>query len=685
MLNVFAAPNAIAVFGASNDPNKIGGRPIAFLKKAGYGGIIVPINPNAQSVQGLPAFPDLNAAAIDVDLAIIALPARFVLPAVRACAAQGVKAATIFSSDVAEEDLMGALSAARGAGMRILGPNSLGSFSTGGGVFATFATALDGAWPKQGEIAIVSQSGAFGSYLYALMDRAGGGLSHVLATGNELDLTVADLVGMLAGDRNTKVIVIALEGVRQGAELMTAVAHARRTGKSVIAMKTGRSAAGRIAAATHTGALAGEGAVFDAALRQSGALIARNLDEAADYARILVRRPRMAGCDLGIVTTSGGIGVLLSDYAEDVGLRVRAMPEPAQKKIKDILPFADGANPIDSSAQILSDMSLFGQMLEIVIEEGGYDALVVFLAHIGRNDAHFAAVAPGLLAARRAHPDLPIIVSMVATEANKIRLEDAGIPVFEDPERAVRAATALRASPAEQLPAQSKLPDVEAPEARLNESAAADWLTSAGVPMAAQRHVTHKDSAIRAANDLGFPLVLKVSSPDILHKSDVGGVCVGLTSPEAVAAAFSSVIKRAEDAVRDAKIDGAILAEMVADGPELILGTTIDPDFGPVVMVGTGGIQAELYKDVVFRTAPISPGEAMAMLDDLEGSALLNGFRGGPVADRNAVGAVISRVSHLADHFREIGLRIEINPLRIVDGQPIGLDAVIQTDRPLMT
>lgn len=680
MLKHFTSPASIAVIGASGNPDKIGGRPIAFLKRAGYGGRIIPVNPKSAEIQGLAAVTSLREAEGSAELAIIALAARFVPDSIRDCIATGVKAAIVLSSGVEGEAAEAAFAEARAAGLRLVGPNSLGTFSTASGAFTTFATALDGAWPKPGRIAIVSQSGAFGSYLYALIDLAGGGVSHFLATGNEEDLSTTDLLGALAKDDATDVIVLANEGIKDGPGLLDAIRAARKAGKSVIALKTGRSDAGRQAAATHTGSLAGEDSVYDAAIRQAGAIRVHGLEEAADIAVGLTRRPRMAGDRLGVVTTSGGVGVLLSDIADEAGLAMPPLPDSAVAEIAEFLPFAEGVNPVDSSTQILADMSLFERLLSTTIRSGAFDGLVIFLAHIGRNDAHFATVSKGILAAARAFPDVPIAVSMVATEANRAVLEDAGIPVFEEPARAVRLLAGLRAQTVAATVEASGagLPALPA-AGTLNETDAARWLADLGLPMALQAHAADEDATVAAAEAMGYPVVLKVSSPDILHKSDVGGVLLNIPDAKRLREGYNRVMASVSAAMPEAAIDGVTVAKQVQDGPELILGTTTDPDFGPVVMVGIGGTTAELYKDVAFRVAPFDTAEAHKMLAELRGHALLTGFRQFEAADTGALAAILARISEVVFALREQNLGIEINPIRLSGADPIGLDAVVTT------
>ena len=342
-LDCLFRPRSVAVIGASSDANKIGGRPIAFLARAGYRGAIYPVNPAAAQVQGITAYASLSVIDGPVEHAIIALPGKAVLSAVEACAAKGVRAVQVFSAGFGEGGTAGAREHAQlreraaAGGMRVLGPNSLGLFNTADKFFGTFATALDGAWPRAGAVGVATQSGAFGSYFFGMAQARGLGFSHFVATGNECDVDVAECVEFLAGDTATRVIVMALEGCKDGARLIRALAAARAAGKPVIAMKVGVSKAGAQAAATHTGSLAGEDRVFDAVLREFGALRAGSLEEIVDVAYVASVVPLPRGKRLAIITTSGGIGVLAADAAEAGGLELAPISTDTQARITGLI------------------------------------------------------------------------------------------------------------------------------------------------------------------------------------------------------------------------------------------------------------------------------------------------------------------------------------------------------------
>jgi acyl-CoA synthetase (NDP forming) len=677
VLRAFTAPRGIAIVGASNDSDKIGGRPLSFLLRAGFAGPIRPVNPKGGAIQGLPALTRIEDLPGDCDLAVLAVPGAAAAAAIPALGARGVRAAVVFASDLDLAAQARLKAAAADAGVRLLGPNTLGLFSTGSGCFATFSTALDGVWPRSGPVTVVSQSGAFGSYLYALIDAAGAGIRHLITTGNGLDLDLPEVMEALVGDDETTTVVLAFEGLRDGRRLMAAIRALRAADKPVVAMKSGRSEAGQRAAATHTGALAGEDAVLDAALTAAGAVRARTMREGAELAAALAQGLRMPGSRLGIVTTSGGVGVLAADYAEDAGLTLPPLPGPAVQAIRAALPMAGTDNPIDSSTGILGDFGRFGTLVEAVQESGAYDGLLLYLAHIGRNPVHWEGVLPAITAARARRPDMPIVLSMLAPEGPRQVMTEHGVPVFEDPADSVRL-MGLLARIADPTPAPASPASLPAlPTRTLNEAEAMDWLCRAGLPVPWTRLARDAADAGRLAAQAPGQLAVKIASADILHKSDVGGVRLNVP-PAAVEATTADILNSVAARAPQARLDGVTLAEMVPEGPDLILGTVQDPAFGPVVMLGLGGVTAEVLRDVVFAPAPLSEAEAAGLAARLRGSRILDGFRGGPVADRAALAQAIVRVAALVAAGAGSGLTIEINPLRIrADGSPVCLDAVV--------
>jgi acyl-CoA synthetase (NDP forming) len=676
-------PRGVAVVGASSDPNKIGGRPVAFLKRGGFAGRIYPINPGAAEVQGLPAFASLQEVDGPLDLAVIALAAPQVVPALRAAAARGARAAVVFSAGFAEDGDAGRaaqaelLDAARGLGVRLLGPNSLGLFNTASGLFGTFATALDGAWPKPGGLAVVTQSGALGSYAFALAEARGLGFSCFVATGNEADLDVADCIAWLAGDPATTVICTAMEAAKDGRRLMRAIAAARAAGKAVIALKAGATDAGAAAAATHTGSLAGSDSAYDAAFRQAGAVRVRSIEAMVDAAYAAAGARPIAEGRVAVVTTSGGVGVLLADAASEGGLTLPQLGPDAERAVKAVVPLAGGTNPVDSSAQIVGDLSKYAELLEAVLGGERFDAVLGYLAHVGRNPAHMARLRGPLAALRARHPDVAFVLCMLADAELRAELLAEGFLVFEDPTRAMAAIALLKRLGAAPPRLPAELLRRTLPPGPYDEVAATTLLAGAGLPMAPLRAAATAEEAVLAAEAVGYPCVVKLRSPDIAHKSDVGGVALRLADAAAVRDAFARVTAAARAARPDARIEGVVVAPMARPGVEAIIGTRLDPAFGPMVMVGAGGVLVEVLRDVSLRVAPVDLPTARAMIAETRLGALLRGVRGAPPADSEALARAIVALSELAAAAGDTLESAEINPILVGADGATGVDALV--------
>ncbi len=687
-LDALFQPRSIAVIGASAEPTKIGGRPVFNLQRFGYEGAIYPINPRSAEVQGLKAHAAISQVPSPVDLAVLAIPAAGVPAALTECGAAGVRAAVVFSSGFAETGAAGVaaqdalVAAARQAGLRLLGPNCLGLMNIGLRAICTFGQGPNQGLPASGGMSIVSQSGAFGTYTFVVAKERGLPVNIWVSTGNEADVDFADCVEWLAGDDQTRVIMGYMEGCRDGAKLRAALATARRAGKPVIVMKVGRTAIGAAAVQSHTAALAGTDAVFDAVFRQDGAYRASTVDEFFDvgYACLSGYRPR--GDRLGIITMSGGAGVLMADAAADAGLQVPPMPEAAQAEMLAIVPFAAVRNPVDVTGQIANDQALFGRFGEVALRQGGFDAVAGFHAVSGLDETTGPAVVGSWRTLRANHPELPVFLAMKATEARRRELEALHIPVFEEPTRMIRAISALRRlsgepdAPRAIPPAHSPLP-----QGSLTEAEAAKWLSEAGIPVAPGRIAVNETEAVAAAAAVGYPVVLKIVSPDIAHKSDVGGVALDLADADAVATAWRSVNETVRRARPDAAVHGVLVAPMLRGGVEMVTGVQADPVFGPVVMLGMGGVLVEVLRDVTFRVAPFGLATAHAMIAELRGTPLLDGVRGRPACDKSALAEILVRLGDFATAQHGHFSSIEINPLLVRgNGQDVvGLDALIVT------
>lgn len=680
-------PHSVAVVGASGDPDKLGGRTLAHLKELGFPGAIYPINVTAKEVQGLPAWPSVADLPETPDCALVLLPAHLVSKAIDDCAAKGVRHVQVLSSGFAEEGGEGVAmqeklaAQARAHGIRLSGPNCLGSISPPDGFFGTFSSLLATARPGPGTVGVATQSGAYGSHIYAVAGFRGIGISRAIATGNEVDVDVAAAIDYLAEDPGTRVICASLEGCSNGDGLRRALLKAAAAGKPVIIMKVGSTEVGAAAAATHTGSLAGEDRVIDTVFRECGALRVSSIEEMLDVAYVCSVAPPPPSDSVGIITVSGGLGVLMADACIEAGLTVPPLSAEALAEIRAAQPMAGGRNPIDTTAQLAGRMHVIETIGQSMMRGAELGSVIFYLAHIGRNVARFPSVSGALLSIRRNTPATTVVAVMTHVDEVRLSLEAEGIPVFEDPSRAVRAiagAARLRRLQA----AAEAVPPVEAAAplglAVANEAAAKALIAQAGVPVLPEEACATAEAAAAAADRLGYPVVMKILSDDIPHKTEVGGVLLNLGDRAAVLAGFATLMQRAAAAKPGARLDGVLVAPMVRGGVETIIGTLRDPVFGPMVMFGLGGVAVELFRDVAFASAPLTPRRAEALVDASRGAALLKGWRGGPAMDRATLVQALRALSQFAAAHGEEVASIEVNPFLVREKGACALDALVQ-------
>ncbi|WP_175874084.1 acetate--CoA ligase family protein [Burkholderia sp. BCC0397] len=683
-------PRSVAIVGASDDVQRIGGRPIAYMRKQHYDGRLMPVNPNRGEIQGLPAFASVQALPETPEVAIVAVPAKLAPQVVADLGALGTPAAIVFSAGFAETGEDGAqleralLASARSSGIRLLGPNSLGTLTPRRGFYGSFTTVVETGFPLAGRVGIASQSGAYGGHILGLARAVGIGISSATMTGNEADVSLGDLVRALVDDDETDVIAVYSEGIRDGAGFLSALEAARLARKPVVLMKVGTSTVGRIAAQSHTASIAGDDAVTDAVLADYGVVRARSTEHMLDVVRLATRRIYPVNNSLGVITVSGGAGVIVSDAAEAAGLAMPEMPAAAQRHLKELIPFSAPRNPVDCTAQFLNDLSIAARFTEAVVQEGGYRSILGFFTYT----VEVASIADGLRAHLKAvrdkYPDRLFVLSILASQERMRQYEEDGFTVFEDPARATAAIDAMGRfgdafARAPRLPAPD-VPAIALPETAPSEARAKQWLSQAGIPVVPERGCTSAAEAIAAAEALGFPVVMKILSADIVHKSEIGGVIVGVADAEAVDTAFETLMARARRAAPGASLEGVLVAKQLSGGVECILGIQCDPVFGPVAMFGLGGIFVEVIQDVVLRRCPFGEDLAEQMILSIKGAPLLLGARGRPPVDVKALAAMLARLSVVA---HQAGPRLQAIDLNPVFALPVGqgafaADAVIE-------
>lgn len=683
------APRSVAVIGASDDKTRIGGRPIAYMLERQFQGKLMPVNPNRASVQGLQAYPSVADLPEVPDVGIVAVPGAAAIDAVEALGKRGTRAAIVFTAGFAEvggdgvvaQDRM--LDIARQYGMRLLGPNCLGAVNANINFYPIFTSAFQNGWPKPGNIGIASQSGAYGTHLFSVSRNRGLGVPLVVTTGNEGDVTIGDAIGWMVENPQTEVIAAYCEGVREAKSLITALEAARAAHKPVVMMKVGKSQLGASAAKSHTASIAGDDAVTEAVFAEFGVQRARTTEEMLDIAYAATRRIYPVNNTLGMLTVSGGAGVLVSDMAETLDLPMPEMPEAAQHKLKELVSFSSPRNPVDCTAQAVNDMSLVGKFGLSMVEEGGYSSVLAFFTQVGGSPEMAPKLREQLRLVRNAHPDRLYALSVIASKEQCAEYEADGFLCYEDPSRATIALAAMGhygaafAAPAPSIPSTPKR--IALPTSSPSEAEAKRILVQAGIPAAPEQACATADEAVIAASLMGGKVVMKILSPDILHKSEIGGVLLDVVGEAAIRAGFATLMERAAKHAPKARIEGVLVAKQLSGGVECILGIHRDPVFGPVAMVGLGGVFVEILKDVSFRRCPFGAAEAEAMIRSLRGFPLLDGARGRPKADVKALAEALARLSVFALSHPEVA-SIDINPIFVMNaGEGVfAVDAVIE-------
>jgi len=680
-------PKTIAILGASADFAKVNGRTLKYLLEKGYAGRIFPVNPKYETIGPLKCYPDIAAVPGPVDLAVVALPARLVAGALRDLGRQGVKSAVVFSSGFAETGAAGraleadVVAAARESGLRLCGPNCLGLINAFDQVIATFGQFADGDTPA-GPVGFVTQSGAFGTAIAALARRRGLGLGYFVNTGNEGDVDFVQVMREVLNDPRIKVGAGYLEGLRNGPGLLELADFALQQAKPLVLTKVGKTGAGARAAASHTGALAGADDVFDGVIRGHGIIRARNEEHMLDMVEVFAACGLPEGSGLGIVTQSGGAGVLMADRAEELGLQVPVLHAATQQALQQVIPgFGAAGNPVDITGQFVAEPALLREAVRIVLSDPQVHAGIVWLQLM---DAYVDVLIDIFKGIQR-QATKPFVVCWVAAPEPALHaLREHGIAVLRGAEPAVDAVAALvkyaaarrhwlanQSARTALQPPSLALPAVAGPVAGM---AAQQLLDECGIASARAELAHTADAAVAAARKLGYPVALKIESPDIPHKTEAQGVRLGLGNDAAVRAAFAAVMENAQRYRPAARLDGAIVQAMAQGDVELVIGLQNDPVFGVVVMVGLGGIHIEVLKDVVFRAVPLTPAEAGKMLDDLRSKAILDGVRGRPPVNREALMQMISAVSQFGAAAGGRLQELDLNPVLA------GPDAVIAVD-----
>ncbi|MCL4488018.1 MAG: acetate--CoA ligase family protein [Chloroflexi bacterium] len=689
----FFAPHSVAVIGASADTTKLGHAVLLNVTQYGYPGRVYPINPKADTILGLKAYPSVLAVPDEIDLAVVVIPAPLVAAAVEQCGQKGVKGVVIITAGFREVGGDGMkmerqlVDIVRQYQMRMVGPNCIGIIDTVIPLNTSFAAGM----PRPGNIAFMTQSGALAQ---AVLDWAAGkgiGFSRFVSIGNKADCNENDFIEAWGDDPHSKVILAYLEDIRDGAAFMALAQRVGREKKTpILAIKSGTTEAGTRAISSHTGSLAGSERAYNAALKQSGVVRATSIEGLFDYSIAFAYQPVLRGNRLAVVTNAGGMGVMATDAIERAGLSIaRLAPETIQSLQQKIPEIANAANPIDVRGDAYEDR--YEIALRCALADPNVDAAIPILIPQELTRVKESALVIAAVAREYAPSGKTVVACFMGEERSREGVQlltENNIPNYPFPERAVDALRAMWEyrqwldRPSEDMPhfdfddaaIRKTIAAVRADRrTALVESEARTIAQAIGLPVPRTKLARNAEEAITIASGIGYPVVMKIASPDILHKSDIGGVKVGIASDQDARDAFDLVTYRASRFMPDAQVWGVTVQQMIPPGKEVIIGMSRDPQFGPLLAFGMGGVYVEVLKDVTFRVAPIASRDATEMMEEIRGAPLLRGVRGEPPSDLNAVRDAILRVSQLVSTFPEI-VEMDVNPLVVHRSGAVAID-----------
>lgn len=682
VLNGLLTPKSVAVVGASATPGKIGHTVIVNLKESHYAGGIFPVNPGEEEILGFKCYASVLDIKEPVDAAILTVPAKFVLPVIDECGRKGVKGLIIITSGFSEVGLVDLekelVKKAHSYGMRILGPNIVGVLSNSDNFNGSFAPFL----PFKGSASLVSQSGALLIGIDAATYMKGIGFDKLISIGNMSDVNFADMIEWLDQDPHTSAISLYVEGFRDGRAV---IAAGQKASKPIIALKSGISAHGAAAAASHTGSLAGSSKIYQSAFAQAGIIQAEDLDNLFDRTLVLSLQPPLKGENILIITNGGGVGVLGTDAAEKYGIPLKFAPDDVQQDLKKYMPdFGSAKNPVDLTGMAGNDW--YHDSVKSSFEHPWVNGMVVLYCETAMTDP--SGIAKSIKAAidETGIKDKPVTVSFVGGErsAKAMRwLVENGIPAYSAPDVALNTMAALHEY--EQIREEAN--DVPYSFKQVNKQAALNIIETArkdgrdalteieakqvfdayGLPVTRSEVATSEEEAVQIANNIGYPIVMKIVSPDILHKSDAGGVRVDIRDESGIRESYKEILKNAKAYKPDAEILGVVIQEMAPWGREIILGSVNDATFGPTVMFGLGGIFVEVLKDVTFKVAPFSLKQAHKMIDEIKAAPILKGIRGEKPRDLDMLSEAICKYANMVVDLKDEIAESDANPVLLYE------------------
>jgi acetyltransferase len=684
-------PGSVAVVGASRTPGKVGYILTKNMMDSGFGGKIYPINPGADEILGMKCYKSVLDVPDAIDLAVITIPSTSVLQVADECGRKGVKALVVISAGFKETGHDGAileqqlLEIGKKYNMRIQGPNCLGLINTETPINLSFAAGM----PRKGRIGFISQSGALGTAILDWIIKENIGFHSFISLGNKADLDEVDFIEAMAEDDDVGVILLYLESIEKGRKFIDTSMRVVKK-KPVIVLKGGTSSTGARAAGSHTGAFVGSFLAYQTAFNKAGVILAQNVEELFDCGVAFTEQPLPRDEGIAIITNAGGPGILATDLAERLGVKLASLSSDLQNRLRQNLPPASATgNPVDVLGDARAERYRFA--LNEVLADEHVNAAIVLLTPQAMTES--LETAKNIIETKMTVANKPILAVFMGggavEEASKLLVKN-GVPCFDFPEKAIQTISAMytyKRFLSQSATEPTTFIDVNKERVKeiiastrgdgrvvLLSTEAADVVGAYGIPVPANRLVKTAEEAVKAADEFGYPIVLRIVSPDILHKTDIGGVALNLNSPEEIRQAFDRIITRVSEFMPRARIYGVMCYHMVPKGREMIIGMSQDVQFGPLVMFGLGGIYVNFLKDVSFRLAPLSEPEAGKMMEETKAYTLLKGIRGEEASDIEALKEMLLRVSQLVWDFPEI-VEMDINPV-IVYGEGKGCYAL---------
>ena len=705
-LSKLLTPKSVAIIGVSESPTRIGGRLFKYLTKHGYKGELALVNPKYKELNNVKCYPAISDVPMDIDCALVAVPGKFVFPVLNECADNNVGSVVIFSSGFAEMGIEGKKAQdklkelARTKNIRICGPNCIGLVNFNDNIALSFSQFMETESLIPGNIGFISQSGALGGSMANRAQDNSIGLSYFISSGNEADLDVSDYIRHLVlHDDRTKVIAAVIEGFKDGEKFIKVAELALKHRKPIIVLKIGETEVGKKAAASHTGSMTGSDSVIDAVLKQKGVIRVSNYDELFQTASLFSKNRIPEGNRIGILSSSGGAGIIMADHYTKLGLTV---PEPSKKTIeiasKEMASFGQVANPFDLTGQIFSDPEMFKRCLNYFIVDENFDIIQINMSMVAGQGSVNSALQLLEVAKDSKKPVVAWWAAGSLSNPGIQILNNSEVASFKSPDRCAAAVKALvnyhmaakKSAKEEPANTNNDMPDLsidknkvkkilDASDKSLSEHESKALLNLYGIPVTREKIVNCVDDAVNFAEQVGFPVVLKIDSPDILHKTEADVIRLRINSPKDIARSYKEIIDNAFLYDPSAKINGVAVQEMVIGGTEVIAGMSQDPQFGPIIAFGLGGIFVEVLKDISLRITPLSKSEAKNMVRQIKGFPILNGIRGKAPSDIKAVENLLLRLSRLACDWKDYIAEIDINPLIVLDdGQGVkALDALV--------